>query len=172
MTNRVLLRLVVAGCLVVPVAAHAQGDVVRVPPGIQKPVARMPQQPPCWQVAGISKSAIEQRRAIEQNTKSQVASVCADSSLTVQQKRAKIKEIRQQAHQEIDGVITPEQQQQLKACNAERAAVHPAPAAPPHPAGGSGPCGEMAANPPVGKSGGSPTTNPPDTNSEPAPPQQ
>jgi len=42
------------------------------------PVARMQAAhvKPCWEVAGISKSAIAERRRIEQETRSQVQSVC------------------------------------------------------------------------------------------------
>jgi len=103
-------------------------------------------QPPCWQQVGIPKGAIEQRRSIEQSAHAQVESVCADSSLTPQQRHQKIKEIRQQAHQQIDAIITAQQQEELKTCNTQRAANHPAPL--PHPiTGGLGPCGEMAVNP-------------------------
>ena len=58
------------------------------------PVARMQAAhvKPCWEVAGISKSAIAERRRIEQETRSQVQSVCNDSSLNEQQKREKIRE--------------------------------------------------------------------------------
>ncbi|HWX91356.1 MAG TPA: hypothetical protein VNY29_01895 [Terriglobales bacterium] len=103
-------------------------------------------QPPCWQQVGISKGVIEQRRSLEQNTRTQVESVCADSSLTPQQKHQKIKELRQQARQQIDAIITAQQQEELKACNAQRATNRSAPL--PRPVtGGLGPCGEMAANP-------------------------
>src|SRR6266704_5154133 len=76
------------------------------------PVARMQAAhvKPCWEVAGISKSAIAERRRIEQETRSQVQSVCNDSSLNEQQKREKIREIRQQSHQQIDALISPQQQ--------------------------------------------------------------
>ena len=57
------------------------------------PKSPHPHQEPCWQVAGIPKSAMEQRRAITRATTSQVESVCADSSLTQQQKRDKIRQI-------------------------------------------------------------------------------
>src|SRR5439155_20531286 len=44
---------------------------------------------PCWEVAGISKSAIADRRRIEQENRSQVQSVCNDSSLNEQQEARK-----------------------------------------------------------------------------------
>ncbi len=113
------------------------------------PVARMQasHEKPCWEVAGISKSAIAERSRIEQETRSQVQSVCNDSSLNEQQKREKIREIRQQSHQQIDALISPQQQEALKACQKERAAARGGSAG--HGAGGihrgGGPCGEMTA---------------------------
>lgn len=96
-------------------------------------------QEPCWKVAGVSPSAIQQRRSIEQNVRSQIAAVCSDSSLTSQQRHAKIHEIHAQAQQQLQGLITPEQQEALKSCRASRGegkeATHP-------PAAASGPCGE------------------------------
>ena len=100
-------------------------------------------QQPCWQQVGISSSAIEQRRSLEQSARAQVESVCADSSLTSQQKREKIKEIHQHADQQIGALITPQQIEALKACNAARATNRP-PLSHPHPARGTGPCGEMS----------------------------
>jgi hypothetical protein len=105
-------------------------------------VSKAPRQEPCWQEAGISKSAMEQRRQIEQNTRAEVQSVCNDSSLTPQQKREKIRQLHQQARQQNEGLITPQQQEALKACQQQRAAAHP-----PrngrgeHPGGNRGPCG-------------------------------
>jgi len=113
------------------------------------PVARMQaaHEKPCWEVAGISKSAIAERSRIEQETRSQVQSVCNDSSLNEQQKREKIGEIRQQSHQQINALISPQQQEALKACQKERAAARGGSAG--HGAGeihrGGGPCGEMTA---------------------------
>ena len=98
-------------------------------------------QEPCWQQVGVSKDVIEQRDAIQQDTHSQVASVCADTSLNMQQKKQKIHEIRQEAKQKMSGLISDEQQQQLEACHKERAGNSPVATGAKHP--GVGPCGEM-----------------------------
>jgi len=110
--------------------------------------ARNAREQPCWQQVGIPRSAIERRRQIEQNTRSQVHAVCNDSSLSPQEKREKIRQLREQAHQEVEAVISPQQQQELKACQEERAAArgeggrgHSGGGM--HRGGGSGPCGEM-----------------------------
>jgi hypothetical protein len=105
-------------------------------------VAR-PHPMPCWEEAGISKAAMDRRRQVQQNAHAQVEAVCADSSLTMQQKQERIREIHQQARQESEALITPGQQQALKACQQSRATGGGHPAIP-HPGhGGSGPCGEM-----------------------------
>src|SRR5947199_10112896 len=75
------------------------------------------------------------------------APVARMSSLNEQQKREKIREIRQQSHQQIEALISPQQQEALKACQSERTAARGGSTG--HSAGkvhhGGGPCGEMTA---------------------------
>jgi len=102
---------------------------------------------PCWQEAGISKSAIEQRRQIERNMQAEIQSVCNDSSLPPEQKREKIRQLHRQAHQRMEGLISPQQREALKACQQQRAAAHPPhPGLGTHPGVSRGPCGEIASN--------------------------
>ena len=101
-------------------------------------------QLPCWEQVGISKSAMERRRSIEQNARAQVDSICSDTSLTSSEEREKIQEIRQQAREQIEAIIQPQHLQELKTCNAERAGRRPASAPAPHP---GGPCEAVSANP-------------------------
>ena len=109
-------------------------------------------QAPCWQVAGISQSALQQRKFLQQQAHAEVRSVCGDSSLTVQQKRAQIQQIRQRTKQQVEGLITPSQQEALQACTQSRGR---------HAGGGhstaghAGPCGEL---PPPGGHGHSPNS--------------
>ena len=111
---------------------------------------RRGQNRPCWQQAGVSQSVMQQRRSLEQNTRSEIESVCADSSLSQQQKHQKIQQIHAQARQQIQGMMTPQQEEALKSCRAQRGEGR-------HEGGGSGgrsmhegggrgqgPCGEMA----------------------------
>jgi hypothetical protein len=79
---------------------------------------------PCWQQAGIEKSVMEQRWAAERETRSQVEAVCANSSLTAQQKQQQAREIRQQSRQKMEGLITPAQEKALTACQQERGMNH------------------------------------------------
>jgi hypothetical protein len=107
------------------------------------PIGTKVEQEPCWQEAGVSKAAIEQRRSIEQGVRSQVSALCADSSLTTQQRNEKIREIHQQAHQQVEALITPQQQEAMRACQQSR--EHASGSRPhiPHAGGGTGPCGEL-----------------------------
>jgi hypothetical protein len=96
-------------------------------------------QKPCWQQAGISQSALQQRKQIEESAHSEIESVCSDSSLTPQQKQQKIHQIHEQAQKQAGGVISSQQEAALKSCRASRGEA-------PHMGGmhGGGPCGEMA----------------------------
>jgi hypothetical protein len=108
----------------------------------QRPTQVRVREEPCWQKVGISKDVIDQRQAVQQDTRSQVQAVCADSSLTDPQKKQKIHEIRQESKQKVAGLMTEQQQQDLQSCQKERAANHRAPAGVHH--GGGGPCGNLA----------------------------
>jgi hypothetical protein len=148
--------------------AAAQTLPIRVQPLPRHPatVARSPQphQSPCWEVAGISRSAMEQRRAIGQRTRSEVEAVCVDPSLSPQQRQQKIRQIHEQSKQELDALVSPQQMEALKSCQMSRnhGGGHPGGG---HRAAGSGhgPCGEMpsrsGANPPQG---GKPEAEPED----------
>jgi hypothetical protein len=109
---------------------------------VQAPGAR-PRLEPCWQQAGISKSAIDERNAIGRETREEVEAVCADSALSPQQKQQRIREIRLQAKERTEGLVSPQQQEALIACQKERAGNHPA--APPVHHAPAGPCGEPLA---------------------------
>ena len=138
--------LVAAVFLLVSFALPAAAQVNT--PNTQRTVRA--KQEPCWQQVGVSKDVIDQRDAIQKDTHSQVESVCADTSLNMQQKKQKIHEIRQEAKQKMSGLISDQQQQQLEACHKERAGNSPAAAGAKHP--GAGPCGEMQ-SPNAGRAG-------------------
>ncbi len=117
----------------------AQTTSTPVSPRGTAPTATHPtHQKPCWQQAGVSQSAMQQRKQVEENTRSQVESVCSDSSLTPQQKQQKIHQLHQESQQQVNGLITPQQEAALKSCRESRGEG-------PHmgAAHSSGPCGEM-----------------------------
>lgn len=95
----------------------------------------------CWQQAGVQKSSIEELWSIQRETHSQIESVCSNSSLTPQQKHQQVQEIREQAHQKIAGLITPEQEKTLVACRQARGEATPGILTGAAGAGGGG-CGE------------------------------
>jgi hypothetical protein len=101
---------------------------------------------PCLQKAGINRSVMEQVHAIQSESRSQIASVCENSSLTPQQKHEQVQQIREQTKQKIDSLITPQQQEALRACRQEMGAPHHGMAG----GGGGGPCGELHPNRPSG----------------------
>jgi len=108
------------------------------------PPSARPRQEPCWKQAGISPSVMEQHHAIELDRRSQVETVCQNSSLTPQQKQQQVREIRQQAQQKMDALITPEQQSTLHACQQQRG-MNGSSNGGQHP-GGAMPCGNFGSS--------------------------
>src|ERR1700687_6414170 len=73
---------------------------IRPRPSTAPGTTKRPRLEPCWEVAGVSKAAIQQRRAVAQQARQQVDAVCANSSLSMQQKRQQIQRIHQQERQQ------------------------------------------------------------------------
>src|SRR3954463_5825144 len=110
-------------------------------------------QQPCWQQAGLSQQAQQQRRQIEQSTRSEVESVCQDSSLSQQQKQQKIKQIHQQTRQQMEGLMTPQQRQAMDTCHKQREGAQAGQGGRGMKGAGGGgkgqnPCGSMSASTP------------------------
>ena len=135
-------------------SAQPSGAQVNNPNAQRTPQTKVREQP-CWQKAGITKEAKEQRDAIALDTHSQVQAVCADTSLTPQQKKQKIQQIHQESKQKVGGLISNQQQEELQACQKERAANHPS--SPGTQQGGGGPCGETPS--PSAHAGGAPQSS-------------
>lgn len=97
---------------------------------------------PCWQVAGVSKSAMEQRHLIGQQTRQEVEAVCANASLSAAQKQERIRLIHEQERQQMDALISPQQREAMHACQQQRGGgVHVGGG---HLGGGhGGPCGTL-----------------------------
>jgi len=75
---------------------------------------------PCWQVAGVSQSAMEQERALYESARSQMESVCHNTSMTPQQKHEEMRKIEESVHQRMGSIISPQQQSAMKSCRASR----------------------------------------------------
>jgi Spy/CpxP family protein refolding chaperone len=140
-------------------AANAQDT----PPAAPAPPPPHAHQEPCWKQAGIDRAVMEQHRAIERDAHTQVNAVCENSSLTPRQKQQQAREIRQQAKQKMDALLTPDQREALHSCQESRAEEHP------HEGHHGGPCGaeqspQAPASAPAGKAEGS-NPQPPENNS-------
>jgi len=121
--------------------ASAQQSVPPAPPSrVPGPIGTKVRQEPCWQEAGVSKAAMEQRRSLEQGVRSQISAVCADPSLTTQQRNEKIREIHQQVRQQVEALITPQQQEAMKACQQSREHASSGRPHVGHVGNGGGPC--------------------------------
>ncbi len=129
------------------------------PPSQNPPMHRGGQEP-CWQQAGIDRSVMEQVWTVGHDAHQQVESVCSNSSLTPQQRQQQAREIREQAMQKRDGLLTADQRKALMTCQQERGG---------HAMGGGGAhggmhegmgggCGEMSHN--GSRPGGSPNAAP------------
>ena len=81
--------------------------------------------PPCLQKAGIDRSVMQQLHSIQSESRSQIASVCENSSLAPQQKHEQVQQIHRQSKQKIDSLITPQQQEALHACQQQMGMNHP-----------------------------------------------
>jgi Spy/CpxP family protein refolding chaperone len=125
--------------------AAAQVAPRPLPPSATPGTARPPKQEPCWQIAGVSRAALQERRSITQQARQQVEGVCANSSLSAQQKRQEIQQIHQKEKQQLEGLITPAQQEAMRSCQAGRG--HGGGGGGHMGGGGHGPCGEMATGP-------------------------
>ena len=137
-------------------------------PGASTAGAIHPRQEPCWQVAGVSKAAIEERTAAVKAANARVEAVCANPALTPQERAQEIREIRLQQRAQINAIITPQQQEAIQACNKARQPVSVA--AVPHPGGGvhRGPCGEILPTPAAPAPHPQPVPGTPSTTAQPA----
>ena len=88
--------------------------------GTRTPNGTTTRHEPCWQVAGVPKSAMEQRRTISMQTRQEVEGVCADAALSAAQRQTRIRQIHEQERQQIDGLISPAQREAMHACQAGR----------------------------------------------------
>jgi Spy/CpxP family protein refolding chaperone len=63
-----------------------------------------------------------QVKKIHENMRAQMDAVKNDTTLTAEQKQAKMKELHKSSHEQVKQLLTPEQRQQLKADEKERKA--------------------------------------------------
>jgi hypothetical protein len=102
---------------------------------------RPARQEPCWEVAGVGKGAMQQRRALALQARQEVQAVCSNSSLSIQQKREEIRQIHERERQQMDAIISPAQREAMRSCQESRGHGHGGGGH--RGGGGGGPCGEM-----------------------------
>jgi hypothetical protein len=127
MNNRTIylsLRRLIAAALLLAAWPLLAQTATPSPSGGPQMAGRRGGAPPCLQKAGIERSVMEQLRSIQSDSRSQISSVCGNSSLTPQQKQEQVQQIRQQSKQKIDSLITPQQQEALHACQQEMGMNH------------------------------------------------
>jgi Spy/CpxP family protein refolding chaperone len=109
--------------LLTPAILLAQDQQSAPPPQAAGPAPRTGAhggEPPCFKQAGVSDATWDQIRAIHKATHQQVVGICENTSLNPQQKRQQIREARQQAEQQVHGLLTPQQQDAVKQCRQQR----------------------------------------------------
>ena len=118
---------------------------VPVRPGTAAPTRPNPRplrKEPCWEVAGVSKATMQERRAISRQTRRETEAVCANPSLSIQQKRERIQQIHAQERHQLETLITPAQREAIRSCQESRGGGHVGGGG--HLGGGGGPCGEIS----------------------------
>jgi hypothetical protein len=134
-----LLALLSAAFLSAIIVGNANAQAPNATPPSTS-LGSKPRVEPCWQVAGVSKAAMQQRRALAQQTRQEVEAVCANSSLTIPQKRREIQQIHQRERLEMGAIIPPAQQEAMRSCQEERNAGRTGGG---HAGVAGGPCGEV-----------------------------
>jgi hypothetical protein len=121
--KRISTSLRLAGLLLAGISTFAQDAPPRTSHPGAPPVRRVPpplEKTPCWQKAGVSQDVMDKATGIRDNTRTQVSTVCADESLTHEQKLDQIAGLRKAAHEQIDALIPKEQQEVMRSCQVAR----------------------------------------------------
>lgn len=77
-------------------------------------------EPPCFKQAGVSDETWQKIMGIQKATHEQVVGICENSSLSASQKRDQIRQARRQTQQQVHDLLTPQQQDAVKACRQQR----------------------------------------------------
>ena len=121
---------------VAPTTLRAQQSQSEPPPASSSSGAgasdQTPAPPPnrmgggaCWRQAGITRAELQQRKSIQEKTRTQITGVCANSSLTPKEKMQQVRELRVAEKQQFADLLTPDQQKALKECQrARKDALH------------------------------------------------
>jgi Spy/CpxP family protein refolding chaperone len=123
--------LFVAGVLVAygsPMPARAAGRAQDPGPTQAAPAQQNESSRPDLNLSDDQKA---QMKKIHQEAKAQIEAVNSDSSLSADQKQAKIHGIRQGSHKQVEAMLTPEQRQKMRAWHRAHRGEKPKEQAPP-----------------------------------------
>ena len=117
------LSAAILGTLLAATGVAAQNPDSSTPPpppagekGIQERHAHMEEMA---KALGLTDAQKDQMKQIHQDEKAKLDALRADTSLTQDQRRAQFKSIRQETHQKMTSLLTPEQQEKMKKFHAE-----------------------------------------------------
>ena len=130
LSNLALTAGLLALCSV-PVALRAQEAPQTDPQGSAQGQARADKHGDELASLNLSDDQKAQVSKIRTDEKSQIMAAKSDSTLSAEQKQAKVREIRTATHQQIRAVLTPEQRKQMKSDARARKAEKQENAAPP-----------------------------------------
>jgi len=118
----VFVLLLLTAALALPLAgtAFAQTTAPPAPPSSPQAGPGRGQAGEWLQDLGLNDDQKAQIKSLRQKGREQVQAARNDSSLTPEQQKAKIKDIRKNTHTQVWSVLTPEQQQKAKEMRRER----------------------------------------------------
>jgi hypothetical protein len=153
-------------CLLFAATLSAQSTPPATNSPAQQPAHRGGQEN-CMQQAGIDHSVMEQMRTIGHDARTQVESICSNSSLTAQQRQEQARAVRERAMEKRDSLMTPDQRTALRECQQQKSGNHTGEGGGMHEGAGGG-CREMPRGashrnsyPNGSGSSNSPSSNPP-----------
>lgn len=126
-SNRILTCLFAIGCILsLATASTSKAQAPSPGSGQGQPQTEPPAPGPKDlddEKLNLTQDQKNQIKGIRENAKSEIEAIRSDSSLSPQQKRKKIHEIRRETHKQVMGVLTPEQRKIVKERQRERRAA-------------------------------------------------
>jgi len=116
--NAILASVVLPGRLAIPQTNPAPTPATRLP----VPVPRLSRRRaiPCWQQVGVLPSVMQQVTTIRETMRGDVATACADNSLSKEQRTDKIDGLHKSARERIHALIPAHQREAMRSCEASR----------------------------------------------------
>lgn len=118
------LSAIILSTLLAATAAPAQNPDGNAPPppsagGPEMHEGHQQHKDEMAKALGLTDAQKDQLKQVHQDQKAKLDALRADTSLTRDQKRAQLRTIRQESHQKMNSILTPEQQEKMKKFHAE-----------------------------------------------------